>query len=321
MRTRSHPEALGEVAKTVAKPFGAAADFFGEKLKGAKDFISKDAETLRTEKMTQGMGEQNTRLKSVNKAFNDNTKTYTAEDGTTSKVTPVDTLSKNKIFPTVEKGTINMGDYKSGTGALGDIRTKVSDLDAKIDTTLKNTGTKLNIDELKNDAISKAKANPDLKASGTVASTIAKINSRFEDYKSSYGDTVDIAELNNIRKVANKDWSPDTQDVSRIVGDVARDKVYNATDDMAVKNLLKDQSELLAAKKYAEKMNGTKVTGGRLGNYAARQLGATMGATIEKLPVAGPILGMLGGDYIAKALQQMQFKSPLIEAKAALARK
>lgn len=301
--------------KAIKEAPKAAVEYFGEKT-GLKDLITKPVEQLRSEKMTKGLEEQNTRLKSVNKAFNENTKTYKTPEGKTQKVTPIDTLSKNNIFPEIEKGTINMGDYKTGTGALGQIKSKVSSLDAEIDSQLVNAGTKIQLQDLWQKAIDRAKANPDFKAAGTVETNVSKINKRFSDYADSYGDTVDIAELNNIRKVANRDWSPDTIDTSRIVGDIARDEVYNATPDLSIKNMLKEQAELLAAKNYSIKLNGTKVTGGRLGNYAARTTGAVIGSTIQNLPIAGPILGMLGGEYIARALQQSQFKSVGAEAKA-----
>jgi hypothetical protein len=303
--------------KAIKEAPKAAVEYFGEKT-GLKDLITKSVEQLRSEKITKGLEEQNTRLKSVNKAFNENTKTYKTPEGISLKVTPIDTLSKHNILPVIEKGTINMGDYKTGTGALGQIKSKVSNLDAEIDSQLVNAGKKIQIQDLWQKSVDKANANPYFKAAGTVESNVNKINKRFGDYANSYGDTVDIAELNNIRKVANRDWSPETIDTSRIIGDIARDEVYNATPDVSIKNMLKEQGELLAAKNYSIKLNGTKVTGGRLGNYAARTTGAVIGSTLTSLPVAGPILGMLGGEYLARALQQSQFKSIGAEAKALL---
>ena len=306
-------QATGAVINKGIDATKQAGDWFGEKVKNTT--LGKDAETLRVQKMQKGLKEQNTRLKTVNASFSENTKNYNNPDGTTRTVTPVDTLGKYKIYPDVENGAINMGDYKTSSGALGKLRGEIENLDSQIDTILKNTGAKIPLDDLWKEAVDKAKSNPELKQSGQVESTITKIDKRFGDYVNSYGNTVDIAELNNIRKVANKDWSPDTQDVSKIVGDIARDKVYNATEDLKVKELLRDQSELLSAKNYAQKLNGTKVIGGRMGNYAARTAGAVIGATVKNAPVIGPVLGMLGGEYIARALQKSQFVSPLAEIK------
>jgi len=129
----------------------------------------------------------------------------------------------------------------------------------EIDTRLVNNGRKTQLADFKAKAIAAIKSDPDIKASGKVSSTLKKLDDRFDDYKASYGDELDDMEINNIRKVANKDWSPDTTDVSQIVGDVSRDIVYNSTDDMAVRNLLREQGNLLAARKYAEAINGTRV--------------------------------------------------------------
>lgn len=308
------PSAVGNVGAGMYKAAGdvvkAPLEYFGEKT-GLKDFLSKTPEQLQREKTIKGFERQNTALKSVNKSFEDNTKVYQNPDGTTTKVTPIDTFSKYNIKPTIEGGKINMGDYKTGSGALGEIKTKISELDSKIDTALRNSGKVVPLEEFRAEAIARAKANPALKQAGTVASTVAKIEARFEDYKNSYGDALDIAEINNIRKIANKDWSPDTQDVSRIVGDVTRDKVYDLSGDTTVKNALKEQGELLAAKKYAQKLHKTTVVGGRLGNYAGRTLGAIAGLTLTGLGPLGPLAGMMGGEYFANAMQKAQFESPL----------
>lgn len=281
------------------------------------DILSKDVQTLRTEKINQGLESQNTRLKTADKAFKENTKTFTDESGKKNTITPADTLAKYKITPEVDKGTIKMGDYKLGEGALGEIKTQVENLDAEIDANLTNSGTH-DLEILKNEAIAKAKADPFLKRTGAVQPTVNKLISRFDDYIASYGDKIDNLELNEIRKVANYDYSPETHDVSRIVGDLTREKVYNATPDLKTKKLLQEQGNLLAARNYAQKLNGTKVVGGRLGNYAMRGLGAMIGSTVDKLPIAGPLIGMLGGEYAARGLQQAQFRGPLIEAKAYL---
>jgi hypothetical protein len=274
----------------------------------------------RGNKIRSGFEEQNTRLKSADKAYNKNTIVRKLSDGTEKTITPIDTFADNDIAPVIEKGSIQMGDYKTGTGPLGKIKEKVQALDTEIDTNLVNSGQRVPIDELQERAIAAVKANPDLKQAGTVSQTVNKIQQRFEDYRMSYGDDIDIAELNNIRKVANRDWKPETQDTSRIVGDVARDYVYDAVEDNIIKDLLQKQGELLAAKKYAEVINGTKVTGGRLGNYAMRTGGAILGSTIEKAPVIGPAIGMVGGEAVSRFMQQGQFKSAWTELRALIAK-
>jgi hypothetical protein len=277
---------------------------------------AKTIEQMRAEKIKQGFEEQNTRLKSADKSFSKNTKVYTNPDGTKTTVTPVDTFAKYNITPTVEKGGIDMGDYQMGTGALGKIKENVLSIDEAIDTSLKNTGRGVPLDDFKTRAIEAIKRDETLKESGKVGSTVKKLEGVFDDFKESYGETVQEIDVNNIRKTMNRDFNLDTVDVSRVIGDVAREIVYNSTPEQTVKTLLRQQGELLSAKKYAETVNGTKVTGGRLGNMAMRTAGAVAGSTLHNMPVIGPLLGMVGGEYLARAMQQTQFKSPIVEAKA-----
>lgn len=284
--------------------------------KMTKGVETKSVEQLRAEKVKSGYEEQNTRLKSVNNAFNKNTKTYKEADGTAKKVTPVDTLGKHNIVPEVEKGTINMGNYEQGTGALGKLKSVVEEINRNIDSKLVNTGAGTSIKAFKEMTIANIKKNSSLRETGKVDATIKKLDTVFNDYQQSYGEVLSNTEMNAIRKAMNKEWNPDTVDASRAVGDAARKIVYNATPDQAVKSLLQQQGEILSAKAYAEALNGTKVTGGRLGNMAMRTGGAIIGATVNKAPIVGPILGMLGGEYLARALQQTQFKSPVAEFRA-----
>jgi hypothetical protein len=287
--------------------------------RGIKNVINKDVQTLRTEKIQEGLLEQN-RLKTVAKAYNKNTIIRKGEDGVEQKITPIDTFGKYNISPDVESGVIKMGDYATGQGQLGKIKQVVSDLDTEIDTKLVNTGVKTPIEQLRKQAIAQVQADNEIRQAGKVAETVSKVNKRFDDYVDSYGTDLDIAEINNIRKVANKDFKEDTMDVSRIVGDVSRDIVYNYSGDPAIKKLLQEQGELLAARKYAEILNGTSVIGGRFGNYAMRGIGALVGTTVSGLPVAGPLIGVAGGEIAARALQKAQFKSVPAEIKALLQR-
>lgn len=279
-----------------------------------------DIATERASKIRKGFEEQNTRLKSADAAYNKSTIVRKLPDGTEKTITPIDTFADNDIAPVIESGSIQMGDYKTGSGALGKIKEAVQKLDDEIDTQLVNTGKRITIQELEEQALKAVRDNDDFRQSGTVASNEAKVKARFEDYRNSYGDDIDIAELNNIRKVANRDWKPETQDTSRVIGDVARDYVHDAVPDNAIKQLLQKQGELLAAKKYAEKINGSKVTGGRLGSYAMRTAGAVLGSTVEKAPVIGPVAGMLGGEAVARLMQQSQFKSAWTELRSLIAK-
>lgn len=270
----------------------------------------------RQTKMTKGLNEQNVRLKTADKAFNKNTITRTAKDGKKVTITPIDTFAKNGISPVIEKGSIQMGDYKQGTGELGKIKTKVSELDTQIESKMKGNSSPIDLNEMEFKAFENVMKNEDFRLSGTVGSNVAKLEAKFKDFKATYGDTISAEEVNKMRKNANYDFDPETQDISRIIGDTAREYVYKTSPEAQA--LLQKQGELLSAKKYAEVLNGTKVTGGRLGNMAMRTAGAIAGTTIKGLPVVGPIIGAIGGELASRALQQSQFKSLWTELRAKL---
>lgn len=274
----------------------------------------------RSAKFAEGMKDQNTHLQKAQKAYEKNTITRTNPDGTKTKINPIETLTKEKIAPVVENGTIKMGDYQTGTGELGKIKVRVGDIDSSIDSLLKDTGKSYSVKYLREQAVKAAKANSDFKAEGSVNANVAKVNAKFDDFEASYGKNISSSDLNTIRKVQNRDFKLETQDSSRLIGDVARQELYKSTPDLKVKSLLQQQGELLAAKKYVEAINNTKVPGGKLGTMALRATGSVIGSGIQQAPVIGPIVGAIGGNYVSKGLQQMQFKSPWTEFKSLFAK-
>lgn len=309
----------GKGIKSGAPKVNSALKTGIEKVKTELTPTTEQIALERQAKITQGLSEQNVRLKSADKAFNKNTISRPSPDGKGKiTITPIDTFAKNGVAPVIEKGSIQMGDYKLGTGELGKIKTKVSELDAQIDSKMKGNKTPISIGEMELRAFEKVMKNEDFRLSGTVGANVAKLESKFKDFKNTYGETLSAEEVNKMRKNANYDFNPETMDISRIIGDTSRDYVYKASSE--AQKLLLEQGELLSAKKYAEVINGTKVTGGKLGNMALRTAGAIAGTTINQLPVVGPIIGAIGGEFAARALQQAQFKSLWTELRALLAK-
>jgi hypothetical protein len=307
--------------KGVRAGAGVASDTLKSGLGKLKTELTPTAEQIAKErqvKMTQGLSEQNVRLKSADRAFNKNTINRPTPDGKKITITPIDTFVKYNIAPVIEKGSIQMGDYKLGSGELGKIKTKVSELDTQIESKMKGNTTPISIDEMEFRAFEKVMKNEDFRLSGTVSANVAKLEAKFKDFKNTYGETLSAEEVNKMRKNANYDFNPETMDISRIIGDTSRDYVYKASPE--AQKLLLEQGELLSAKKYAEAINGTKVTGGKIGNYVMRTVGAGIGSTVQQLPVIGPVLGMIGGEFVARGMQQAQFKSLWTELRALLAK-
>lgn len=278
------------------------------------DIFKKDVATMRAEKIKSGLEEQNVRLKSAQRSFDKNTITR-KENGKVEKITPIDTMARHNVAPTIEKGTILMGDYNQGTGALGKIKEIVGTLDDQIDDVITNNGKGVNVKTFENLVLKRILEDADLKRAGVIDATVAKVKRVFKDYRKTYGEILPETEINGIRKIMNRDFNLETKDASRIIADAAREIVYNVTKDQKVRALLREQGELLAARKYAETINGTKVTGGRVGNYVMRTIGTLIGASTN-IPIAGGVLGALGGELAARGLQQSQFKSLGAETKA-----
>lgn len=275
----------------------------------ALDEIAKPVAQLRAEKIAEGFGGQNERLKSVQKSFDTNT-IKESIDGKPVTVTPIDTFAKYNLTPQVKDGKVVMEDVIKG------IDNNVDNLGENLSTYLEKNNIKVPVSQFETKAIELVKSNPELRQAGKVESTLKALESRFKDYRSSYGDTIDSTEIDAIRKVANKDYSPDTQDVSRVLGDASRDVIYNLTPDKEAKSLLKEMGTLIKARKYATSVDKTAVSGGKLGTHFARLLGAAIGNASSNGGVIGTTLGVVGGGKVAEMLQQSAFKSPLAEAKS-----
>ena len=288
------------------------------------NILSKDVATLRADRIEKWLRTQNNNLgKSVGKSYSNNTKTYTLDNGAKQTVTPIDTFKKYWIEPEVVDKTIKMWEFKNvREWGLWKIQDNIETIGDEITGTLKSTGKKISTKDYKKRVIAAAKQNDDLKRAGKVSETIKKIETKFDDYKESYGDEIDITEVDEIRKVSNRDWSPDTEDVSSLIWDVGRDIVYNSTDDMYVRDLLREQWNLLSARKYAISLNGTKVRWGRLwdliSGWAGAAVGAIAGAALP-IPFVWPAIGAAAwqkvGTTLSKLFSSTQFKSPSAEFK------
>src|SRR3990167_8536626 len=106
----------------------------------------------------------------------------------------------------------------------------------------------------------------------------------------------------------NKRFDPELKDVFRAIGDVARKRVYLL--DKTSRSVLNKEGELLAARRFAEVLHLKTIEGGRLGGYVSQVLGSIVGASTQ-IPIAGPILGAMGGKAIQKKLGQRYFQQPI----------
>ena len=105
----------------------------------------------------------------------------------------------------------------------------------------------------------------------------------------------------------NKRYDPELRDVFRAIGDTTRKHIYHL--DPASRSILEKEGEILSAIRFAETLQGRAVKGGRIGGYVSSILGSIVGASTQ-IPVAGPIVGALGGKALDRAIRNLYFKAP-----------
>lgn len=174
--------------------------------------------------------------------------------------------------------------------------------------------------DFKDQVIGAIKNNSNLKAAGKIASTTNEISKMFDDYQSSYGDTIPYKDVNDIRVAMNKQFNPDTWDAEKAIGNAARGVLYNAADDTTalangggvmstgskganaatLKSAMQNEQELINAKEFMNTLDTKAVKGGRLGKMFAGVIGSGVGAAVGS--AAGPfgtIAGSVAGDVAA----------------------
>lgn len=287
---------LGVAGKTIAKTAGKAGEL-----------VTKTGDELKQDGIMSGLTRTKERLKTVNANIKKNSFSIKEADGTTRKISPMDTFTEYGWEPKVSlKGDI------STEHILANIDDKLTSNSDLIDTTLIDNNRNISIEDFRKNIERSIKNDETLADQGLIESTLGKLDTYIKDLRNTYGNEVPLTRINNIRKVVNQKYNPDTTDLFRKVGDSAREIVYNATDDQAVRQLLTEQRKLIKAGDFATKLNGHKVEGGRLGNMFATGLGAVLGQAADIKPLGLPIGPIIGGGLLrgAQAVrQQMTFKS------------
>lgn len=153
------------------------------------------------------------------------------------------------------------------------------------------------------------KVGPDLQKS------LNELNSFFDSYRMKYGDDIDLATVNQIRKDMNaktKSYKTDAYvlDTADAVGKSARETIDTVTNNQIVREVNAEIGRIGSARKMAALIDGDAVKFGKVSRWAARFIGAMIGSASSKTPI-GPILGSIGGDAIVSVLQSLTFTNPL----------
>lgn len=268
-------------------------------------------------KASQGAGgrleQLNDKLVTVGNAFDKNS---------TKTTNPIKTLVDNGLTKDLKvvDGKVNIDALTNGerTGSIDNLIDQHSSQASDLVKTLKGG---VPIEEFKNELISAAEKNPDIVNAGKVDSAEADINRRMASYKRSFGEVIPYQAIDGIRTAMNKVWSPDEVDVTRSIGDTARDYLYNGdgTND-AIKSAMANESELIKARNYVEKLKNRNVKGGQLQKYLADLGGVGVGGAVGKMfgPVGEGVGGLLGGAVTDKIMKHSQdrYFDPLLSKAA-----
>lgn len=294
----------GNVAKVIAKP---ASEMKAKALKEGLDAAFNKNQSVKNSYAKNTVVQNTGKLDAEGKPIMET-------------ITPDATMIKNEFKPKVVDGrmdTTHLIDEATGEGIIPDMQATIDD---HVQAALAKTHTPVvSLADFQRLAEESVKGDKQLARLGKTEDVLGQIEKRFAAYSKTYPNGVPMGEVDNIRKAMNSVYNEATQDVDNAVGNAARNLVYNALPegDTTIRDLLKQQQVLQVAKKYAQTLNGKVVKGGRLGNMFWTWIGQKIGEATG-IPIAGNILGMLGGNAVSRGLQQLTFTSPMGELKSGI---
>lgn len=160
-------------------------------------------------------------------------------------------------------------------------------------------------DDFKTAVADALKSDPTIRGTLTLPKALATLDSKMTSAEMSYGKTLPWAAIDEIRQGMNKVYDPDERDVARVIGDTTRALLKQGSPGRsAIGAALDNESELIKARNFLQKIQGTRVGKGQLGTYFSKLIGGGAGAAIGS--IGGPIgeaAGTLGGAYTADAIE------------------
>lgn len=259
---------------------GAGSHFLGETLGKA----SATPESRLTE--------QTARLKTLTKALNDNSRPANGMSGATN---PIKTLEENKWTSLLKSpnGKVD-GSALTNPQDTGVIDNEIENHSAQASDLVKSLQGTVPLDSFRKAAEDAIKSDPGIRGSLNIPKELALLDSKLASAKMSYGDELPYKAIDEIRAGMNRGYNPDEMDTKRVIGDTARQFLYNGngTND-AIRSAMANEAELIRARNFVEKLHGTSVPGGQFGKYFADVIGAGVGTGLGNA-VGGPIGGAIG---------------------------
>lgn len=235
---------------------------------------------------------QTNRLKTLMKAFNDNSRPATGLVGATD---PIQTLKQNNLMKGLKVigGKVDATALTNAqdTGTIDNlIETHSSDASDLVKSMKGSVPTK----DAEDTVLKQVAENPSIRDVGGVSKAQAEVKRIFADYRNSFGEELPYTAIDGIRAGMNRVYDPAERDVARTIGDTMRTYLYNGDGaNTALKSTMQNEAELIRARNFVEKLHGTTVPGGQLGKYFADLIGAGIGEGLGSA-VGGPIGGAIG---------------------------
>jgi hypothetical protein len=233
------------------------------------------------EDATSRLTAQKNRLKTLNNAFNENSTSVT------DPITTLDQLGLTKDLK-VTNGKIDASKLTSPdyTGSLDNMIEDHSNQASQLVQGMKGS---VPIDEFKAEAEDAIRNDPTIRGGLSIPKALANLETMMSSAEMSYGKDLPYTAIDEIRAGMNKGFNPDEMDTKRVIGNTARKFLYNGDGaNTALKSAMQNESELIKARNFAQKLHGTTVPGGQLGKYFADLIGSGVGGA------AGSMFGPMG---------------------------
>lgn len=267
---------LGDIAKSTAIGagtggiLGAGGHLLGGALAkaGAEDASSR-------------LTAQKNRLKTLNNVFNDNS---------TSVTDPITTLDQTGLTKDlkVTNGKIDATKL-TNPERTGSIDNMIEDHSAQASKLVQGMPGTVPLEDFKAEAENAIRTDPTIRGGLAIPKALANLDTMLSSAEMSYGKDLPYSAIDEIRAGMNKGFNPDEMDTKRVIGNTARAFLYNGDGaNAALKSAMQNESELIKARNFVEKLHGTTVPGGQLGKYFADLIGAGVGGA------AGSMFGPLG---------------------------
>lgn len=301
-----------EVINPLTRVGDIAGPIVKSKARDVTDLFKKSGKELQADALKEGLYGMNETVGTLKNKFENTSYKYKNPAGEVVDVNPIDTMVQYDLIPQPAKGgSLDV------TNAKAKIPTLKSDIEGKISKILKTDNKTVSIHDYAKQLDDSIDA---LDKSQMYKTELAgKIESELKTLEKAYPNgEIPLEEINKIRKEANGEYRDDKIDMARIRGNATREIVYNATPDLAVKDLLNEQRKLINAEEYMKKLAIHKVKGGRLGNYVYSTLGAIVGGATHLPFGVGETIGAVGGRGLSELLQRRQLRSLPADIKAGL---